>query len=292
MTNFLDRAYEGSATTGTGTFTLNGVAVSKYRTWSAAGAVDGRPYEYIAIEGTAWEVGYGTYTASGTTLTRNLIASSTGSKINFGGTQNIAQSLSTRSLNGLYYPPLTPLVNGDYSWVNQGGASITENANGGLYLKAPNNSGINLRMREKALPAAPYRIEIAVIPCLVNLAWSAVGMYVRDSVGGKIVTANCLRSNVFGDTKVIADKFNNFTTHSGGSYTSYSLYGVGLVFFHISDDNAGTRTIGFSMDGYNFESLGSHSSTDFVTPTHCGIFADEENASGFAAGTFVHWKES
>lgn len=86
-----DRVQETTNTTGTGSFLLNG-AVSGFQSFSAIG--DGNTTYYTATDATAgtWEVGIGTYTSSGTTLSRDtVLASSSGtSKISFGaGTKNV-----------------------------------------------------------------------------------------------------------------------------------------------------------------------------------------------------------
>jgi hypothetical protein len=83
-----DRVQETSTTTGTGTFTLAG-AVSGFQSFSAIG--NGNTTYYAIVGGTQWEVGLGTYTSSGTTLSRDtVLASSTGSKIDFAaGTKNV-----------------------------------------------------------------------------------------------------------------------------------------------------------------------------------------------------------
>ena len=80
-----DRVKETTTTTGTGTITLAG-AVGGFQTFSAIG--DGNVTYYCIAEktGTAWEVGYGTYTASGTTLSRTVVleSSNAGSLVDFG----------------------------------------------------------------------------------------------------------------------------------------------------------------------------------------------------------------
>jgi hypothetical protein len=83
-----DRVQETSTTTGTGTFTLAG-AVSGYQSFSTIG--NGNTTYYAIVGGTEWEVGLGTYTLSGTTLSRDtVLASSTGSKVSFSaGTKNV-----------------------------------------------------------------------------------------------------------------------------------------------------------------------------------------------------------
>jgi hypothetical protein len=71
-----DRVFETSTTTGTGTYTLAG-AKDGYQAFSAIG--DGNTTYYVATDGTNWETGQGVYTASGTTLTRASILSSSNS---------------------------------------------------------------------------------------------------------------------------------------------------------------------------------------------------------------------
>ncbi len=84
-----DRVQETSTTTGTGTYTLAG-AVTGYQSFSVIGNAN-KTY-YAATDGTDWEVGIGTYTSSGTTLSRDSIleSSNAGSAVNWGaGTKNI-----------------------------------------------------------------------------------------------------------------------------------------------------------------------------------------------------------
>jgi hypothetical protein len=78
-----------SATTGTGTLTL-GAAVSGYLSFSAAGIADQDVVFYGIADGGNCECGYGTYTASGTTLTRNPVKSSnSNAAINCSGSQQV-----------------------------------------------------------------------------------------------------------------------------------------------------------------------------------------------------------
>ncbi len=83
-----DRVKESSTTTGTGTYTLAG-AEAGFQTFSAIG--NSNTTYFTATDGTNWEVGIGTYTSSGTTLSRDTIYSSSngGSKIDWGAGEKL-----------------------------------------------------------------------------------------------------------------------------------------------------------------------------------------------------------
>ena len=83
-----DRVKETTTTTGTGTVTLAGAEPS-YQSFSVIG--DGNTTYYTLLSGSNWEVGIGTYTASGTTLSRDTILESNngGSAISLSGTSDV-----------------------------------------------------------------------------------------------------------------------------------------------------------------------------------------------------------
>ena len=64
-----------TSTTGTGTISL-GSALSGYQSFENAGITNGQTIRYAIEDGTAFEIGSGTYTSSGTTLTRSVTESS------------------------------------------------------------------------------------------------------------------------------------------------------------------------------------------------------------------------
>ena len=84
-----DRVQETSTTTGTGTLTLAGATVG-YQSFAVIG--NGNTTYYNITDGTNWEVGVGTYTSSGTTLSRDTVLSSSNSDalVNFpAGSKNV-----------------------------------------------------------------------------------------------------------------------------------------------------------------------------------------------------------
>jgi hypothetical protein len=99
-----DRVKETTTTTGTGTVTLAG-AVSGFQSFGSIG--NANTTYYAIIGDTEWEIGIGTYTSSGTTLSRDtvLASSNSGSLVSFSaGTKTVfcdypaTKSVSTDSL--------------------------------------------------------------------------------------------------------------------------------------------------------------------------------------------------
>lgn len=87
-----DRVKETTTTTGQGTITLAG-ATTGYQAFSVIGNGN-TTYYCIAGQGTAeWEVGIGTYTSSGTTLSRDTVLSSSA-----GGTTKTTFSAGTKDV--------------------------------------------------------------------------------------------------------------------------------------------------------------------------------------------------
>jgi hypothetical protein len=87
-----DRVNETSTTIGTGTFTLAG-AVTGFQTFAAIGDGNTTYYTIVLQGGTEWEVGLGTYTSSGTTLSRDVVLSSSA-----GGTTKVTFSAGTKNV--------------------------------------------------------------------------------------------------------------------------------------------------------------------------------------------------
>ena len=82
-----DRVKETTTTAGTGSVTLLGAATG-FQSFAVIGDTNTTYYSIVAQTGTEWEVGVGTYTASGTVLARTTVLS------NSAGTQPTALTFS------------------------------------------------------------------------------------------------------------------------------------------------------------------------------------------------------
>ena len=133
-----DRVRETTSTAGTGTVTLAG-AVLGFQAFSVIG--DGNVTYYAIVDPTAgdWEVGIGTYTASGTTLSRDTVLESSngGALVSFTG--NIKDVFVTYPAEKAVYFDTADAVNIDNLKLDGNTISST-NTNGNIVL-APNGSG-------------------------------------------------------------------------------------------------------------------------------------------------------
>jgi hypothetical protein len=87
-----DRVRQTTTTTGQGTITLNGT-VTGFQSFSAIGNGNTTYYAIVGQNSSEWEVGIGTYTSSGTTLSRDTVLSSSA-----GGTTKTTFSAGTKDV--------------------------------------------------------------------------------------------------------------------------------------------------------------------------------------------------
>ncbi len=132
MPKFFDRAKMSTSTTGTGSITL-GSASAGFQTFAAAGVVNGDSVRYVIEDGTAWEIGTGAYTASGTVLSRTLNSSSTGSLLSLTGSAIVYVTAAAADI--------TQTTAIGYA-IDGGGAAIVTGLLGGS-LRVPFSGAIN-----------------------------------------------------------------------------------------------------------------------------------------------------
>lgn len=99
MAKLFNLARMTTSTTGTGTITL-GSAVAGFLSFSGAGVADGDVITYAIKDGSNSEIGRGTYTSSGTTLTRTVLKSTnSNAAISLSGTAEVFITAAAEDFN-------------------------------------------------------------------------------------------------------------------------------------------------------------------------------------------------
>lgn len=212
-----NRAKMSTSTTGTGTITL-GSAEDGYQTFAAAGVANSDVVRYIIEDGSNFEIGTGTYTSSGTTLTRSVIESSSpnppfsDSKINLSGSATVFIGATAEDIPALYaenYDDTStlPSATGTNSVAIGREAESTGTNSIAIGRNATSNSGVALGYNTQA--SAFYGVAIGT-----NLAGSGA-----LSSGFGAIALGASRAN--GSSSLSAMTDNN--TASYGALGSYSI---------------------------------------------------------------------
>jgi len=143
-----DRVKETTTTTGTGTITLAGASTG-FQSFAVIGNANTTYYTIVDSAAGAWEVGIGTYTLSGTTLSRDTVLSNslgTTAKINFAaGTKDVFVTYPAGE--SVYYQ-------------DTGGVVITESGTAAALRVTNTGTGNSLVIEDAANPdASPFVVN-------------------------------------------------------------------------------------------------------------------------------------
>lgn len=186
--------------------------------------------------------------------------------------------------------PFTAPIDGDFSWINQGGASVST-TNGGIFLSGPASLGINVRCRVKTAPATPYVITVATLPLLGPDTSPIFGICWRQTSDGKIIRFGFYQTGG-GIPRIQVAKLTDASTFSANYLDqTYTLHGFFPTWLRFSDDGTDRKCF-VSADGQNWLEIHTVGRTDFMTANQVGFFV-EANSTLYAVGqTLLHWKQT
>lgn len=184
-----------------------------------------------------------------------------------------------------------PPVNGDFAWINQDSANITQVGDRLVLTNVSNGATWGINLRKKAAPAAPYTITAAFI---FNVAHGAAGgqagLAFRQSSDGKIHAFLILADAA--SVYIGSRKFTNPTTLSADYTvtTSQALTAQTVIWMRLEDDGT-NRKLWYSPDGNEWLQFGnSVGRTDFLTADEVGFFIDPYNAK--VVMSLLSWEQN
>jgi len=210
-----DRVKETSTTTGTGTITLAG-AVAGFQSFSVIGNANTTYYAIVDSVAGTWEVGIGTYTASGTTLSRDTVLESSNANalVNFAaGSKDVFVT----------YPA-------DYSFNTQGGTitgntivSVTDNTNAAFRITQL-GTGNALLVEDEANPdSSPFVINQVG---RVAIGATTSGAPVSGLASGLAVNSTAAVNNTLSVFQWSADATQAFITLNKSRGATQSTQGI------------------------------------------------------------------
>lgn len=183
---------------------------------------------------------------------------------------------------------MVPFVPGDFTWVNQGAATLTES--GGMsYLYTPAASGNSLKILKKS-KSGTFTVTLAFIPNIRSVAYASCGIVFRNNSSGKIIYYSFIPYQ----TKFAASKFDDATNYNSAYTTSatYSPHDIGNVVWMRATDNGTNRIAEWSTDGFNWNTIHSVARTDFITADEVGVCVNSNSSTATSAMNVLSWEES
>ena len=250
MAKLFNRAKMTTSTTGAGTVSLGSASVG-FQSFADAGVSDGDVVQYVIEEGSNFEIGTGTYTASGTTLTRTPSESSNSNNaITLGGVATVSVTAIHSDFNVLQHEGVTKVE------PTSTGATVT----GTLAATALTGDGSALT-------------GIVSIPTGVIVMWSGAVSAIPS--GWVICDGNNSTPNLTDRFVIHADADSSGTRNVGATGGAHSVtiaeanlpshthgsgnYGTGAGGDHSHNFNANTGNSGNHSHNGSTSNTGSHS---------------------------------
>jgi hypothetical protein len=266
-----------AVSSGTGDFVVS-AAVTGYQTPASANAVDGKTYRYRAESAdlSQWEVGYGVYTVSSTTIARTTVlfnSSGTTSKINFTVAPQVGFVALAEDFRELLTAARTYYVRTDGSDSNTGLA----NTAGGAFLTLQKAYDTICSTLDLGGQTITVQVQTGTYSGQISIAQPWTGGGAVTYQGDLVTPDNVVLSNSGGDLILITTAIPGLLTFQGFKLTTVTASGNCIL--HKGSGVVQLQTVDFAA------STSAHIFTN--TP---GAFVSIIGGYTISGGAAVHWQ--
>lgn len=201
---------------------------------------------------------------------------SPGAKLDVNGDVHINGTLSATNISGgaNFVPPSLS----NFTWLNQGGATATQQGDA-IVLVVPPNNGHSARSLIQPAPPPPYTITVYIDSVMMLTSPSLVsGIVLYNSSSGKLVTFCFGTYTGIPGCEFVALTHWNSATSMGSDIGYPSMAHNGSLWLRIKDDGT-NRTALVSRDGINFMQIFSVANTDWMVPDMLGIYSSSGSSA-------------
>ncbi len=177
--------------------------------------------------------------------------------------------------------PMTPPDDSQFSWINQGSATV-DATRGGITLTTPASSGsFNIRLRKMTAPATPYTVTVAYLFTVLQTTNSHAGVAFRQSSDGKL---HCVGDFQGTSNRLVGFDMSSVTAHSA-TVLDQTVGTTGGVHWIRLADNGTNRIVSTSPNGYDWIPMYTIGRTSFLTADEVGFFVNND----YSTITILSW---
>ena len=174
---------------------------------------------------------------------------------------------------------LTPPVQSDFSWVNQGSASATFGA-AGTILAAPASSSTNLRVLQQAVPGGSWTLNALIEFNYYPTQYVLAGICVSDGTKFATIHTTYNNSGLYLESNRLSNQTSYNTTRASNTAWQGKSPGLPTLVWYQIVYNGSSLTFNWSLDGNTWSQLYTESATAFLSSvSYVGFFADSENSN-------------
>lgn len=179
----------------------------------------------------------------------------------------------------------------DFTWTNQGTATVTD-LSGAMLFEPPVGTGSNLRILSKSEPSTPYTIYAAVsMNISIGSGDTHGGLCFRESATGKVKTI-ALNTASATPSELSISNYTNPTTFSTWDVQNEWYWNPYLTWLYIKNDGTNI-SFGVSSNGLVFIEYFSEPKATFFTtaPNEVGFYFNVNDANIAPSMVINHWSE-